>query len=88
MLTTHSMDEADALCGRIGIMAHGQLRCLGPSLHLKGKFGDGFKVEVAYKDGQKAQALARTTDAVPFAACGAGRGIMHPRGHRAQREGP
>ena len=29
VLTTHSMDEADALCTRIGIMAKGELRCLG-----------------------------------------------------------
>ena len=46
VLTTHSMEEADALCGRIGIMAYGRLRCLGPSLHLKRRFGDGFRVEV------------------------------------------
>ena len=46
VLTTHSMEEADALCGRIGIMAYGSLRCLGPSLHLKRRFGDGFRVEV------------------------------------------
>ena len=24
VLTTHSMEEADALCGRIGIMAYGR----------------------------------------------------------------
>jgi hypothetical protein len=36
------MEEADALCDRIGIMAGGQLRCLGSQLHLKSKFGDGF----------------------------------------------
>ena len=47
VLTTHSMEEADALCGRIGIMAHGALRCLGTSLHLKTKFGRGYKLEVA-----------------------------------------
>ena len=47
VLTTHSMEEADALCGRIGIMAHGALRCLGISLHLKTKFGGGHKLEVA-----------------------------------------
>ena len=45
ILTTHSMEEADALCGRIGIMAYGSLRCLGTSLHLKHKFGDGDKLE-------------------------------------------
>ena len=29
ILTTHSMDEAEALCKRIGIMVQGQLRALG-----------------------------------------------------------
>ena len=37
IVTTHSMEEADALCARIGIMAGGQLRCLGTQLHLKSK---------------------------------------------------
>lgn len=30
MLTTHSMEEADVLCNRIGIVANGVLRCIGP----------------------------------------------------------
>ena len=29
MLTTHSMEEADVLCSRIGIVDNGVLRCLG-----------------------------------------------------------
>lgn len=29
VLTTHSMEEADVLCNRIGIVNHGVLRCLG-----------------------------------------------------------
>jgi ABC-type multidrug transport system ATPase subunit len=32
VLTTHSMEEADVLGDRIGIIAAGQLRCLGTSL--------------------------------------------------------
>jgi ABC-type multidrug transport system ATPase subunit len=44
VITTHSMEEADALCTRIGIMGFGQLRCLGTQMHLKKKFGDGFKL--------------------------------------------
>ena len=28
VLTTHSMEEADALCNKISIMAHGLLKCL------------------------------------------------------------
>ena len=58
VLTTHSMEEADALCGRIGIMAYGVLRCLGPSLHLKRRFGDGFRVEVTHLEDGVEAALA------------------------------
>lgn len=35
VLTTHSMEEAELLCGRIGIMAKGAMRCLGNHQHLK-----------------------------------------------------
>ena len=42
VLTTHSMEEADILGDRIGIMAKGQLQCLGSSFHLKQKFGSGY----------------------------------------------
>lgn len=30
ILTTHSMEEADVLCNRIGIVTDGILRCVGP----------------------------------------------------------
>ncbi|KAK9709771.1 hypothetical protein K7432_008798 [Basidiobolus ranarum] len=44
ILTTHSMEEAEVLCNRIGIMAHGTLRCIGPQLRLKQIYGKGFKL--------------------------------------------
>ena len=44
VLTTHSMDEADVLGDNIGIMAKGSLRCLGNSVHLKSKFGKGYRL--------------------------------------------
>jgi ABC-type multidrug transport system ATPase subunit len=44
VLTTHSMEEADILGDRVAIMAHGSLRCIGSSLHLKQKFGAGYQV--------------------------------------------
>ncbi|KAJ3221155.1 hypothetical protein HK099_003726 [Clydaea vesicula] len=44
ILTTHSMEEAEALCQRIGIMAKGSLRCLGNTLRLKELYGSGFKL--------------------------------------------
>lgn len=44
ILTTHYMDEADVLGDRIGIMAKGQMMCLGTSLFLKNRFGAGYKL--------------------------------------------
>lgn len=40
------MEECEALCPRIGIMANGKLTCLGSALHLKNKFGQGYQVEL------------------------------------------
>jgi ABC-type multidrug transport system ATPase subunit len=44
VLTTHLLDEAEALCGRIGIMTFGALQCIGSSQHLRSKFGAGYQV--------------------------------------------
>jgi len=49
ILTTHSMEECEALCPMIGIMADGRLRCLGSAQHLKNKFGQGFQIELKVK---------------------------------------
>ncbi len=46
ILTTHSMEEAENLCGRIGVMVGGGLSCLGSSTHLKNTFGQGLELEV------------------------------------------
>ncbi|KAJ3066250.1 ATP-binding cassette sub- A member 5, partial [Rhizoclosmatium hyalinum] len=46
LLTTHSMEEADALATRIGIVVEGQLACLGTQQYLKTTYGKGFLLEV------------------------------------------
>ena len=46
ILTTHSMEEVEALCTRIGIMVGGRLRCLGSAQHLRTRHGSGFAVEL------------------------------------------
>ena len=51
LLTTHYMDEADALADRIGIMARGRLRALGSAQHLKSRHGGGYRVDVKAADG-------------------------------------
>ncbi|OEU16083.1 hypothetical protein FRACYDRAFT_208005 [Fragilariopsis cylindrus CCMP1102] len=50
ILTTHSMEECEALCPRIGIMAAGNLRCVGSAQQLKSKFGQGYQVEMKIKN--------------------------------------
>ncbi|OUM68606.1 hypothetical protein PIROE2DRAFT_32023, partial [Piromyces sp. E2] len=44
VITTHSMEEAEVLCHRIGIMSHGTLRCCATQLRLKELYGSGFKL--------------------------------------------
>ena len=46
LLTTHVMEDADALADRIGIMVSGRLACLGSAAHLKFAYGRGYQVEV------------------------------------------
>lgn len=53
ILTTHYMDEADVLGDRIGIMAQGQMMCLGTSLFLKKRFGAGYKFTMVKDDKKK-----------------------------------
>ncbi|OUM61278.1 hypothetical protein PIROE2DRAFT_20970 [Piromyces sp. E2] len=49
MITTHSMEEAEVLCHRIGIMSHGTLRCCNTQLRLKELYGAGFKLTYSNK---------------------------------------
>lgn len=42
VLTTHSMEEADVLCTRIGIVCNGVLQCIGTQNRLKSLYGGGY----------------------------------------------
>nr|XP_019945693.1 PREDICTED: ATP-binding cassette sub-family A member 12 [Paralichthys olivaceus] len=46
VLTSHSMEECEALCSRLAIMDKGQFRCLGSLQHIKNRFGSGFTVRM------------------------------------------
>uniref|UniRef100_A0A8D3CCQ9 Cholesterol transporter ABCA5 n=1 Tax=Scophthalmus maximus TaxID=52904 RepID=A0A8D3CCQ9_SCOMX len=50
VLTTHYMEEAEAVCDRVAIMVSGQLRCIGSIQHLKGKYGCGYSLEVKLRE--------------------------------------
>ncbi|XP_030384717.1 ATP-binding cassette sub-family A member 3-like [Scaptodrosophila lebanonensis] len=51
LLTTHYMDEADALADRIAIMSNGELKCYGTSFSLKNKYGSGYRLVCIKKPG-------------------------------------
>ncbi|XP_065190640.1 phospholipid-transporting ATPase ABCA1-like isoform X1 [Sycon ciliatum] len=46
ILTSHSMEECEALCQRLAIMVNGRFKCLGSPQHLRSKFGNGYTVTV------------------------------------------
>ncbi|CAH1795731.1 unnamed protein product [Owenia fusiformis] len=46
ILTTHYMEEADALCNRVAIMVNGQMECIGSTQRLKDRHGKGYVLEV------------------------------------------
>ncbi|XP_073166650.1 ABC-type organic anion transporter ABCA8-like isoform X6 [Lepidochelys kempii] len=50
ILTTHYMEEAEAVCDRVAIMVCGKLRCIGAVQYLKSKFGKGYLLEIKVKD--------------------------------------
>jgi ATP-binding cassette, subfamily A (ABC1), member 3 len=51
VLTTHSMDEAEALSTKMGIMVKGGIfKCFGSAQHIKDKFGTGYVIELKIRD--------------------------------------
>ncbi|PWA77372.1 ABC2-like protein [Artemisia annua] len=42
ILTTHSMEEAEHLCDRLGIFVDGNLQCVGNPKELKGRYGGSY----------------------------------------------
>ncbi|GAB1604923.1 ATP-binding cassette sub-family A member 2-like, partial [Argonauta hians] len=46
VLTSHSMEECEALCTRLAIMVNGSFKCLGSTQHLKNKYGDGYTIVI------------------------------------------
>nr|APD26547.1 ATP-binding cassette transporter subfamily A member 3-like X1 protein [Brachionus koreanus] len=46
VLSSHSMEECEALCDKLGIMLNGQLQCLGTIPEIKSKYGDGYRLIV------------------------------------------
>ncbi|OXA58482.1 ATP-binding cassette sub-family A member 3 [Folsomia candida] len=58
ILTSHSMEECEHLCDRLGIMVNGELQCIGRVPHLKNKFAQGYTLTIR----AKADALSTQTE--------------------------
>ncbi|TVU09304.1 hypothetical protein EJB05_42767 [Eragrostis curvula] len=61
ILTTHSMEEAEVLCDRLGIFVDGGFQCLGNPKELKGRFGGTyiFTMTTAPEQEQEVEQLVR-----------------------------
>lgn len=49
VLTTHSMEEGEALCSKIAIQVDGQFKCFGSVQQVKSTYGTGYEVAVKFK---------------------------------------
>jgi ABC-2 type transport system ATP-binding protein len=49
LLTTHYMEEADALCDRVGLMHQGRLRAVGPPVELEAALGPEATLEDVFR---------------------------------------
>jgi len=67
-MTTHSMEEAEVLCSRIGIVSRGTLKCIGTPQHLKRRFGQGYKIDIVVEEEKKSDANAFILSLVPKSA--------------------
>jgi len=48
ILTTHSMDECEALCSKVSIQTQGVMRCFGSISEIKQQYGSGFDLFVKF----------------------------------------
>lgn len=46
IITTHAMEEAEALASKIGIMVAGRLNCYGSKESLKSIYGSGYEIKI------------------------------------------
>jgi len=53
ILTTHNMEEGEALCSKIGIIVNGQLVCYGTNQELKARFMTGYILAISCPNGAK-----------------------------------
>ncbi|KAL1392905.1 hypothetical protein pipiens_012130 [Culex pipiens pipiens] len=66
VLTSHSMEECEALCTRLAIMVNGEFKCLGSTQHLKNKYTEGFFLTIKLKKCDSASERSKTNLVMEF----------------------
>lgn len=54
ILTTHSMEEAEALCDRLGIFVNGELQCIGNAKELTARYGGLYVLTITTPEKEEA----------------------------------
>ena len=44
------MEEAEALCDRVGIISKGELKCIGSTPELKELYGEGYRLHLSFQN--------------------------------------
>jgi ATP-binding cassette subfamily A (ABC1) protein 2 len=55
VLSTHHLDEADLLSDRLAIISSGELKCIGTTMYLKHKYGEGYNLIIESTSGENQQ---------------------------------
>lgn len=67
LVSTHLMDEAEALCNRIAIMVEGRLHAVGTQAQLKAAHGSGYRLHINFQHDREAEAEACVRTVWPHA---------------------
>ena len=67
VLTSHSMEECEALCSRLGIMVNGKFKCLGSIQHLKNRYGSGYSLTLRCQEGRTDTVAEKVAEMLPLA---------------------
>ncbi|CAK0827137.1 unnamed protein product [Prorocentrum cordatum] len=80
ILTTHSMEEAEALSDRLAIQVRGRLRCVGTPDHIKSTYGAGYQLELLVGGGLAGSGPAPEVERFVAGLCPAARLLEHHEG--------
>lgn len=57
VLTTHSLEETEALCTRLAILVKGRMVCVGTPQHLKSRYGLSYQLDIKLTSPDKEEVL-------------------------------